>query len=118
MMRLRSVVRDLVLLCLAVSIGWWLRGAGTAVLAQHSNSSSSSHGSSSASDSNLAFQMIGAGPDAALALYNPANRTLYVYNRIGAGNSLVSCSYSYTIANPGAAIKRDNCPIGELVPQY
>jgi hypothetical protein len=121
MMRVRSVVRDLVLLCLAVAIGWWGRGANTAVLAQHSSSSpssSSSRGGSATGDPTLAFQMTGNGPDAALTLYNPGNRTLYVYERAGAGNSVVNCTYSFAIANPGAAMRRENCPVGDLVPKY
>ena len=119
MMRMRSVVRDLVLLCLAVAIGWWARSANTAVMAQHSGSSSSpsSRGGGATGDPGLAFQMFGTGPNAALALYNPGNRTLYVYERAANGNSQVSCTYSYSIANPGAQIQRNNCPVGELVPQ-
>ena len=121
MMRLRSVVRDLVLLCLAVAIGWWVRGANTAVMAQHSGSSTSSSssrgGSATADPPTLAFQMTGNGPDAALTLYNPGNRTLYVYERAGAGNSVVNCTYSFAIASPGAAIRRDNCAVGDLIPQ-
>jgi hypothetical protein len=121
MMRVRSVVRDLVLLCLAVAIGWWGRGADTAVLAQHSSSTSSSSsrgGTATADPLTLAFQMTGNGPDAALTLYNPGNRTLYVYERAGAGNSVVNCTYSFAIASPGAAIRRDNCAVGDLIPKY
>ncbi len=115
MMRLRSVVRDVVLLGLAVAIGWWVRGAGTTVLAQRSGSSSS-HGSDggAGSEASMAFQMMGAGPNAGLAVYNPANRTLYVYNHVGDGNSEVNCSFSYAIPTPGKMIHRENCPIGEL----
>ncbi len=110
-MRMRSLLRDVALLCVAVLIGWWARGANTAVMAQHSSSSSSARG-----DSELAFQLMGTGPDAALAVFNPGNRTLYVYTRVGAGNSSVPCSYGLWIANPGAAIRRENCPVGELIP--
>jgi len=113
MMRSRSAIRDLALVCLAVAVGWWVRGAGTTVLAQRSSSSSSSRGG----DSNLAFQVTGAGPDALLTVYNPDNRTLYMYPRIGLGNSHISCAYSFTVANPGAPIERANCPVGDQVPQ-
>ena len=107
MMRVRSVVRDLVLVCLAVALGWWWRGAGTAVLAQRSGGSSST----------LAFQMIGTGPDALLTVYSPDNRTLYMYPRIGAGSSTVNCAYSFKVSSPGAPLERENCPVGELLPQ-
>ena len=112
MMRHGFVVRDLALLCLAVAVGWWWRGAGTTVLAQRSSSSSSARGG----DSALAFQMTGAGPDALLTLYNPDNHTLYMYPRIGSGNSYISCAYSFRVANPGAPIQRENCPVGEQAP--
>jgi hypothetical protein len=117
MMRLHSVVRDLAVVCLAVSIGWWLRGAGMEVLAQRSSSSSSARGAYLGGDSNLAFQLVGAGPGASLAVYNQANHRLYVYNRVGEGNSYISCGYSFTIANPGTAIQRENCPVGDLMPK-
>jgi hypothetical protein len=114
-MRIRPVLRDLALVCVAVSIGWWARNADRPVLAQHSNSSW--RGSSSSSDADLAFQFIGVGPSAAMAVYNSANRTVYVYSEVGKGNASVDCTYSFTIANPGAPIRRGNCPVGELAPQ-
>lgn len=109
MMRLRSVVRDLALLCLAVAAGWWLHGAGTTVLAQHSNSSSSARDV----DSDVTFQFIGSGPQQSLAVFSPANHTLYVYPRVGEGNSHISCEYSFTISRRGAPIDRQNCPVGD-----
>ena len=106
-MRLRSVFRDLALACVAVLIGWWLHKPGTVVLARDSGP---------ASDAGLAFQLSGIGPDTSLTVYNPDNRTLYVYQRIGQGNSHISCGYSFTISKPGAPIDRQNCPIGDQVP--
>ncbi len=114
-MRLRSVVRDLALVCLAVAIGWWWRGAGTTVLAQRSSSSSSARGSSTG-DSNLAFQFDAGGSQQSLALYDPANHTIYVYPRVGVGNAYINCEYSLTVAVPGAPIRRQNCPMGEQAP--
>ena len=37
--------------------------------------------------------------------------------RIGQGNSHISCGYSFTISKPGAPIDRQNCPIGDQVPR-
>lgn len=111
MVRSGSVLRSFVLLCAAVAVGWWAKGAGTPVLAQRSGSSSSS----SRSAEGLEFQMSGAGPAAVLTVFNPSNRTLYVYQRIGEGNSHISCSYSFTVSSPGAPIDRANCPVGEQV---
>jgi hypothetical protein len=115
---MRGLVRDMALVGVAVGLGWWARGGNGAVMAQQrgSSSSSSARGASSSGDSNLAFQMMGDGPNAALLLYNPANRELYIYERVGSGNSSVSCAYSFSIANPGAAIRRENCPVGQLNP--
>jgi len=115
-MRLRSVVRDLVLICLAVAVGWWGRDAGKPVLAQRSSSSSSSRGAS-IGDSNLSFQFDSGGPQQSLSVYDSANRTIYVYPRVGVGNSYINCEYSLTITIPGAPIQRQNCPMGDQVPQ-
>jgi hypothetical protein len=111
MMRLRTVVRDSALLCLAAAAGWWVRGAGMTVLAQRSSSSSSAHGG----DSGLAFQLVGNGPQQSLTVYNPDNHTLYVYPRVTEGNSHIGCEYSFTVTVPGAAIDRQNCPVGSLM---
>lgn len=111
MMRVGALVRGVALVCLAVAVGWWARGAGTTVLAQKSSSSSSSRGG----DTGLEFQMTGAGPQAALTVYNPGNKTLYVYQRIGEGNSHISCAYSFTVTAPGGPIDRANCPVGDLL---
>jgi len=110
-MRLHPVVRDVALVVIAVSAGWWLRGAGTTVLAGSNSSSSSSRGS----DAGLEFQLSAGGPQSSLTVYNPENHTLYVYPRVGQGNSNISCEYSLTVANPGGPIQRTNCPVGQQV---
>jgi hypothetical protein len=110
MMRVGALVRGLVVVCVAVAVGWWLRGAGTPVLAQRSSGSSSARGG----DEGLAFQMTGTGPEALLTVYNPDNHTLYMYPRIGAGSSTINCAYSFTVTAPGAPMERKNCQVGEL----
>ena len=117
MIRFGSVVRGVAVVCLAVAVGWWWRGAGTTVLAQRSSSSSSSSRGAEV-DGTLAFQFVGSGAQQSLAVYNPANRTLYVYPRGGEGNSHISCEYSFTINRPGAPMDRQNCPVGEQVQQH
>ena len=111
-MRVHPVIRDLTVVAIAVSAGWWLRSAGTPVLAQRSSSSSSS---SRGADAGLEFQLSSGGPQASLTVYNPENNTLYVYPRVGQGNSNISCEYSLTVARPGGPIQRTNCPVGEQV---
>jgi hypothetical protein len=113
-MHLNPVVRDLALVATVVSVGWWFRDAAMPVQAQRSSSSSSSRGSG---DASLMFQLSGVGAETALTVYNPANHTLYVYPRVGTGNSHINCEFSFTIANPGAPIERQNCPVGDQVPR-
>ncbi len=110
MERIGSVLRGFVVVFATAAVGWWAKGAGNPVLAQHSGSSSSSR-----SGEGLEFQMSGTGPAAVLTVFNPGNRTLYVYQRIGEGNSHVSCSYGFTVSTPGAPIERENCAVGEQV---
>jgi len=123
MTHLRSVVRDLVLVGLSVAVGWWWHGAGKTVLA-----GSSSSARDSSSGAGLAFQINGWGDDATLTVFNPANRTLYVYPQIGVGNAYalmpgstmattINCGYSFTVTTAGAPIQRKNCVAGEPVPQ-
>ena len=101
-MSMRALGRTLLLVGAAVAAGWWARGAEKPVLAQRGM------------PENLAFQMIGTGPDSTLAMYDPANQTLYVYARTGAGSTEVSCTYSFLITSPGAPLRRSNCPVGTL----
>jgi hypothetical protein len=107
-MRLNPVVRIIALAGIAVSAGWWLRGADTAVMAERS---------SSGSDAGLGFQLSAGGPQSSLTVYNPANHTLYVYPRVGVGSSSINCEYSLTVNQPGAPIQRQNCPVGDQVPR-
>jgi hypothetical protein len=110
-MGVRGLLRDLTLVAVAVGMGWWGRGANMRVLAQKSSSSSSSRDGTG--EGSLSFQFQGPQPQQSLAIYNPANHTLYVYPRVGQGNSHVSCEYSFRIDRPGAPIDRQNCPVGE-----
>lgn len=94
---MRSALRNFLLFLLAVAAGWWLRGVDKPVLA--------------GADPNLAFQLSGLGPSASLAIYAPSSHTVYVYPRIGEGNTHVNCEYSFTINRPGSPIDRQNCAV-------
>lgn len=107
----RSFIRDALLVAVAVLAGWWLRSADTAVLAQHSTSSSSARDDGGAG---LSFQFGSGRPEDSLTVYNPASRTLYVYPRVGTGNSHISCQYMFHVKNPGGPIDRENCAVGPL----
>ncbi|HEX6497278.1 MAG TPA: hypothetical protein VF018_17465 [Acidobacteriaceae bacterium] len=108
-METRSVVRDVLLVAIAATIGWWVRGADTKVLANRSSSSSSAR---SFEDGNLGFQLGDGNPQQSLTIYNAESHTLYVYPRIGTGNAHISCEYSLRISHPGGPIDRQNCQMG------
>lgn len=105
-MQIPSFLRNALVLVAALALGWWMRGANAPVLAQR--------GSATSSSENLAFQMIGTGPDSSLVLYNRQTHELYVYARAGAGASMVPCTYSLLVTEPGLPLKRTNCQAGEL----
>src|SRR4051812_48829885 len=109
-MNKRSLMRDALLVAAPVLVGWWLRGPDATVLAQHSGSSSSARGG----DSGLSFQLGGGNPQESLTIYNPGNRTLYVYPHVGTGNSHMTCQYMLRIDAPGGPIDRQNCAVGPL----
>jgi hypothetical protein len=102
-----SFLRDLALLMFAGVVGWWAHGVNTPVQAQHS-SSDTARGSGE-----LGFQFGGAGLEGSLTLYNPENRTLYVYPS-AAANSHINCAFSIHVERPGAPLERQNCPVGSL----
>ncbi len=112
-MRVRSLLRDLVLVCLAVGIGWWARGGSFPVHAQHSSSSSDS---ARDGGSSLGFQFGGTGLEGSLTLYNPANHTLYVYPA-AASNSYINCAYTLRVESLGGPIRRENCAPGSPFPR-
>ena len=108
-METRGLVRDVLLVIVALAVGWWMRGAQTTVLASPSSSSSSAY---SSSDGSLGFQLGNGSPQQSLTIYSPENHTLYVYPRVGTGNTHISCEYSLRIERLGGPIDRQNCPVG------
>ena len=111
-MESRGLIREVVLVAVALAVGWWLRGTETSVLAQRSSSSSTAR---YATDGSLGFQFGDGNPQQSLTIYNPTNHTLYVYPRVGTGNAHISCEYALRIGTPGGPIDRQNCAVG---PQY
>ncbi len=103
-MNQRSLLRDATLLIVAGAIGWWAHGANTAVRA-------AGYSDTAREGSGFGFQFGGAGIEGSLTLYNPENRTLYVYPA-ASGNSHINCAYSIRVEKPGAPLERQNCAIG------
>jgi hypothetical protein len=82
-----------------VALGFWV-GSSAHVKA----ASSSGYG--------VAFQMNGVSDNSALMAYHPESRSLYVYRGATVGNSVVPCALKFEIGEPGAALRRTNCPVG------
>ena len=60
----------------------------------------------------VSFQMDGVSDNSALLVYHPESKSLYVYRGATVGNSVVQCAFKFQIGEPGAALRRTNCPIG------
>lgn len=101
-MQARKVLRDVALVALAAALGWWCHPA--AVHAQRGI------------EGNLDFQFMPGGDQLSLSIYSPADRTIYVYPRVGTGNANVSCEYMFHVHQPGGAIQRENCRPGTVLP--
>jgi hypothetical protein len=82
-----------------VALGYWM-GTGRQVRA------------ASSSGDGVEFQMDGVSDNSALMVYHPESKSLYVYRGATVGSSVVQCAFKFQIGDPGAALRRTNCPIG------
>ena len=110
-MRHTVVVRQFVLVAVALAAGWALHGV--ALQHVHAGERNDANRSSDA-EGGLAFQLSGLGPQTALTVWNPHNQNLYIYAGALMGNSQVNCTYSLHMEHAGAPIQRQNCPIGSI----
>ena len=110
-MQAKPLVRDLVLLTFATTLGWWAHGANAGVHAQPAASDSGARGA----DNDLEFQFNGSNIKDSLTIYNSRDHTLYVYPA-ASGSSHINCAYSFRVTKPGAPLERENCPVGEFLP--
>jgi hypothetical protein len=69
-----------------------------------------------ASSGDVEFQLTGVNETSSLLVYQPSNKTVYVYRGATTGNSMVQCSFKYLLGAPGAAIQRVSCPVGSALP--
>lgn len=92
-------VRNFLAILGLLAIGYWL-GSSKPVAA------------ASSSDGDVAFQLSGVNETSSLLVYQAGTKTVYVYRGATVGSSTVQCSFKYTVGAPGAAIHRENCPIG------
>jgi hypothetical protein len=87
-----------------VSIGFWAGNGGIVKAA------------SSASGSDVEFQLTGVNETSSLLVYQPSTKTVYVYRGATVGGSTLQCSFKYLMGAPGDAIQRVNCPVGSALP--
>jgi hypothetical protein len=93
----------------------WMRSglaiAGLVALGYALGSTRQVKAASSAGDG-VSFQMEGVSDNSALLVYHPDSKSLYVYRGATIGSSVVQCAYMFQIGQPGAPLKRSNCPVG------
>jgi len=103
MQQLSEWARNGLALVGVLALGVWL-GSGTKV-------SASSNGAG-----NSVFQLTGVSPESSLLVYQPENKTIYVYQAATTGNSAVQCSFKFQLDRPGEVIRRVPCAVPNLNP--
>ena len=100
----RPVVREVLLVTVALAIGWWAHSpAGTV------------HAAAESQDAPF-FQFSNVAGEGTLTLYSPNDRSLYVYSGMLTGNSSKNCTYVIKLGRAGAPLQRASCGIGPLLP--
>jgi hypothetical protein len=66
----------------------------------------------SSSGNGVGFQLTGVNDTSTLLIYQPSEKSVYVYRGATVGNSTVQCSFKFVLSAPGGAIQRENCPVG------
>lgn len=94
-------LRNLLAIVGLVAVGFWL----------------GSNNSVKAATSDVEFQLTGVNETSSLLVYQPSNKTVYVYRGATVGGSTVQCSFKYQLSAPGEPIQRVNCPIGSALPR-
>lgn len=96
--------RNLLALAGVLAFGFWLGTCG-AVKA----SSNDSYG-------DVEFQLTGVNETNSLLVYQPRNKTIYVYRGATLGNSELQCSFMFQLNRPGDVIRRIPCAVANLNP--
>lgn len=87
-----------------LALGFWLGAARTA------------KASSNYDDVGVQFQFTDVSPVSSLLVYQPATRTVYVYQGATAGSSALQCSFMFQLTRPGEVIHRNSCGVPRLNP--
>lgn len=100
MSQMNPWVRDGLLIAAAFAIGWSARPVRTV----------------SAASSDVQFQMHGLDASNALLMYEPEQKSIYVYRAVMTGNANLQCSYRFRLGEPGGVIRREQCATQTLIP--
>ena len=92
--------RNLLAVAIILAAGYWMGNGGQV------------HAAGYSTGSDVQFQLTGVNENSSLLVYQPGNRTVYVYRGATVGNATVQCSFKYILGEPGGAIQRVNCPVG------
>jgi hypothetical protein len=96
-LHLQRMVRDGLALVGVFALGWMLHG-----------------GIVHAAADDVQFQLQEVHPNSTLLVYQPSDKTIYVYQGATIGNSSLQCSYLYRMEEPGGVIRRENCAIHSM----
>jgi len=105
MEKLSTWVRNGLALVGVLALGYWIAAAGTVKASI-----------SSAPPGDVQFQLGSVSEHSSLLVYQPATKTVYVYQGATTGNSNLQCSFKYQLGAPGGAIQRVACPVQSLLP--
>jgi len=62
------------------------------------------HAAGYSTASEVQFQLTGVNENSSLLVYQPGNKTVYVYRGATVGNATVQCSFKYVLGEPGGAV--------------
>ena len=88
-----------------LALGYWIGATGTV--------KASSSGSSTG---DVEFQLTNVNETSSLLVYQPGNKTVYVYRAATTGNSYLQCNFKFQLSSPGGPIRRENCDVQSLLP--
>jgi hypothetical protein len=100
MEKAKELARNGLALIGVFALGYWLAGARTV----------------HASGDEVQFELQGVSENSSLLVYQPANKTVYVYRAAMTGNSELQCNFQFELTKPGGVIHRRNCSVQSLLP--
>ena len=96
----KELVRNLFVGIGVFAAGYWLAAVRTV------------HGASD----DVQFALHGVNENSSLLIYQPTNKTVYVYRGAMTGSSELQCNIQFELTRPGGVIHRRNCAVQSLQP--